>query len=275
MRKLKRGIKVLLGGYLLLVIMLYFLQEKLIFLPTTLPQNYSFSFSQSFDEIFLTAADDAVLNGLHFKNEVSKGTILYFHGNAGDLSRWGNIVTFFVDKGFDVIVMDYRTYGKSSGTLSEEALYKDGQLFYDYALDHYQEQNIILYGRSLGTGIASKLASQNQPRQLILETPYYSLLDLAIKRFPFLPVKWFLKYQLPSHEYTQLVKCPISIFHGTDDKVVPYDSGERLFKSLIIKQKQFISVPDGEHNNLVDFDVYREGIDQVLGIAQSNKSDDK
>ncbi|MCW5515186.1 alpha/beta hydrolase [Muriicola sp. Z0-33] len=275
MRKLKRGIKVLLGGYLLLVIMLYFLQEKLIFLPTTLPQNYSFSFSQPFDEIFLTAADDAVLNGLHFKNEAPKGTILYFHGNAGDLSRWGNIVTFFVDKGFDVIVMDYRTYGKSSGTLSEAALYKDGQLFYDYALDHYQEQNIILYGRSLGTGIASKLASQNQPRQLILETPYYSLLDLAIKRFPFLPVKWFLKYQLPSNEYTQLVKCPINIFHGTDDKVVPYDSGERLFNSLNIKQKQFISVPDGEHNNLVDFDAYRKGIDQVLGIAQANKSDDK
>lgn len=275
MRKVKRGIKILLGGYLLIVIMLYFIQEKLIFLPTTLPQNYSYSFAQTFEELFLTAADDAVLNGLHFKNESPKGTILYFHGNAGDLSRWGNIATFFVDKGFDVIIMDYRTYGKSSGSLSEEALFKDAQLFYDYALEHYQEQNIILYGRSLGTGIASKLAAENQPKQLILESPYYSLQDLAIKRFPYLPVKWLLKYQLLSHEYIQNVRCPISIFHGTDDSVVPYESGERLFKSLNIRQKRFVSIPDGGHNNLVEFDAYLEGIDQVLGVAQSNNVDDK
>ena len=275
MRKFKRGIKLLLGGYILIVIMLYFLQEKLIFLPTTLPANYSFSFSQPFEEFFLTAEDDAVLNGLHFKLENSKGTILYFHGNTGDLSRWGNIVTQFVDLGFDVIVMDYRTYGKSTGTLSEAALFKDAQMFYDYALEHYKEENIIVYGRSLGTGIASKLASENQPRQLILESPYYSLQDLAIKRFPFLPVKWLLKYRLLSYEYVQLVKCPISIFHGTDDTVVPYASGERLFNSLNIRQKRFVAVPQGAHNNLADFDAYQEGITQVLGVDQSKRSEDK
>jgi len=275
MRKIKRGIKVLLAGLILILIMLYFFQEKLIFLPTTLPQNYSFSFSQPFEEIFLTAEDGAILNGLHFKHKESIGTILYFHGNAGDLSRWGNIATFFVVRGFNVIVMDYRTYGKSSGTLSEEALFNDAQMFYDYTLDHYREENIILYGRSLGTGIASKLASKNQPQQLILESPFYSMQDLAKKRFPFLPVKWLLKYQMLSHDYIQLAKCPISIFHGTDDTVVPYESGERLFNSLSIKQKRLITIPNGSHNNLVEFDAYREGIELVLGIDQSKRSDDK
>ncbi|MBT8184787.1 MAG: lysophospholipase [Eudoraea sp.] len=275
MRRIIKGIKVLLGGYLIIAIMLYFFQEKLIFLPTTLPQNYSFSFSQPFDELFLTAADGARLNGLHFKNENAQATIIYFHGNAGDLSRWGNIVTFFVDRGFDVIVMDYRTYGKSTGSLSEEALFADAQLFYDYALEHYPEEQLILYGRSLGTGIATKLAAENQPRQLILESPYYSLKDLAVKRFPFLPVKWLLKYELLTNEYLQLVKCPVSIFHGTDDTVVPYESGERLFNSMNIRQKQLITIPGGTHNDLMSFDVYLNGMDSVLGIDQVKRSDDK
>ena len=266
MRKIIRAVKILLGGYLLIVIMLYFFQEKLIFLPTTLPQNYSFSFSHPFKELFLKASDGAVLNGLHFALEKPKGTILYFHGNAGDLSRWGNIVTYFVDHGFDVIVMDYRTYGKSSGKLSQEALFSDAELFYQYALNNYQEQDIILYGRSLGTGIATKLASTNQPRQLILESPYYSLQDLAQRRFPFLPVKWLLKYQLFTNEYIQKVRCPVSIFHGTEDTVVPYESGERLFNSLNIKQKQFIAIPNGGHNDLVEFEIYKKGIAVALGI---------
>ncbi|MEX0288450.1 MAG: alpha/beta hydrolase, partial [Flavobacteriaceae bacterium] len=149
MRRLRRGIRILLGGYLLIVIMLYFFQEKLIFLPTKLPQNYSYSFVQSFEEFFLDAEDGGRLNALHFKQDGSRGAILYFHGNAGDLSRWGNIVTFFVEKGFDVIVMDYRSYGKSTGKLSEEALFKDAHLFYDYALKHYVAEDLIVYGRSL------------------------------------------------------------------------------------------------------------------------------
>ncbi|NNE03974.1 MAG: alpha/beta hydrolase, partial [Eudoraea sp.] len=102
--------------------MLYFIQEKLIFLPTKLPVDFEYSFQYPFEEVFLTAEDGAVLNALHFKNKDPKGVILYFHGNAGDLSRWGQIATYFVKKNYDVVIMDYRTYGKSTGVLSEEAL---------------------------------------------------------------------------------------------------------------------------------------------------------
>ena len=275
MRRFKRIVQILITGYILIVIMLYFFQEKLIFLPTKLPQNYSYSFSQPFEEIFLKTDDGAVLNGLHFSREEPKGAILYFHGNAGDLSRWGNIVTFFVDKGFDVIVMDYRSYGKSSGKLSEEALFKDAQLFYDYALNHYGPEQLILYGRSLGTGIATKLASENPIGRLILESPYYSLEDIARERFPFLPIRWLMKYKLKSNEYIQLVRCPVSIFHGTEDAVVPFESGERLYEAIPFKQKQFIKVTGGAHNNLVEFAEYQNGLDQVLGVTQSKRSEDK
>ncbi len=101
--------------------MLYFLQEKFIFLPSKLPQDYAYSFAFPHTEFNLETPDGAKLNGLHFKNGNSKGVILYFHGNAGDLSRWGEIALFFVEKQYDVVIMDYRTYGKSTGKLSPQA----------------------------------------------------------------------------------------------------------------------------------------------------------
>lgn len=275
MVKLKKAVLFLLSAYLIISAMLYFLQEKLIFLPSKLPADYSYSFTQPFEEIFITTADGAVLNGIHFKQEQPEGVIVYYHGNAGDLARWGDIALFFVDKNFDVIIMDYRTYGKSTGKLSEAALYNDGQLFYEYALKHYDESVITLYGRSLGTGIATRVASENKPFQLILETPFYSLLDLGKSRFPYLPVQWFLKYPLKTYEYISEVSCPIAFFHGTEDSVVPYNSGLRLFNSVAANKNSFYTIKGGKHNNLKEFQVYRDGIQEILSIDQSNKSEDK
>ena len=162
------------------------------------------------------------------KRKNPKGVMLYFHGNAGDLSRWGTIAEYFVAKHYDVLVMDYRTYGKSTGKLSEQTFYDDAQFCYDYLLKSYSENEITIYGRSLGTGISTFLASKNKPKQLILETPYYSILDVAKQRFPIFPVSSLLKYKFPSHEFIKKVNCPITIFHGTEDAVVPYTSAEKL-----------------------------------------------
>lgn len=244
--------------------MLYFLQEKLIFLPTKLDHDHEYVFDQPFTEFFLESKDGARLNALHFKNENPKGVILYFHGNAGDLSRWGNITSFFVDKNYDVIVMDYRTYGKSTGKLSEEALYADAQLFYDYTRQYYKEDVIVVYGRSLGTGIATCVASNNKPMKLVLETPYYSLTDVAKSRFPFLPIETLMKYKIPSNEFIQKVVCPIIIFHGTEDDVVDYGSGKRLFGCIEHSRKQFITIDGGGHNNLIEFDTYQTGIETIF-----------
>ncbi|NND80447.1 MAG: alpha/beta hydrolase, partial [Maribacter sp.] len=144
MQRFKKLAKGLLFIYVLITIMLYFLQEKLIFLPTRLPNDFEYSFTHDFEEINLKTEDGYNLNAIHFKQVKSKGLILYFHGNAGNLSRWGDITSFFVEKDFDVLVMDYRTYGKSTGKLSEEALHDDAQLFYDYAMKQYDEDEIIL-----------------------------------------------------------------------------------------------------------------------------------
>tara|TARA_R110002124_G_scaffold129985_2_gene291742 strand:- start:3047 stop:3868 length:822 start_codon:yes stop_codon:yes gene_type:complete len=262
-RKLKKFVIVLFGLYVMIGSALYFFQKKLLFLPTTLEQNYQYQFDYPFEELFLKTEDNATINALHFKVNNPKGVILYFHGNAGDLSRWGKITEYFVAMQYDVLVMDYRTYGKSTGKLSEQAFYKDAQFCYDYLLKHYSEKEITLYGRSLGTGIASYLVSKNQPRQLILETPYYSILDIAKQRFPMFPVNQLLKYNFPTFQYLPKAKCPITIIHGTDDSIVPYSSGKKL-SELGLDNLKFITIEGGSHNDLINYEAYENVIFQRL-----------
>ena len=262
-RKLKRIFVVLLGAYIMVGVALYYFQEKLMFLPTTLNENYVYELNYPHEELFLKPSDDALINAIHYKAENPKGVILYFHGNAGDLSRWSKITEYFVEMNYDVLVMDYRTYGKSQGKLSEDTLHSDAQFCYDYLLKQYSEDNITLYGRSLGTGMASKLAIKNKPKQLILETPYYSILDVAKYRFPLIHIKSLLRYHFPNYEYLQKVKCPIAIIHGTSDKVVPYESGKKLSK-LNIDNLDFISIEGGGHNDLVQFEDYHLAIQNLL-----------
>lgn len=262
-KRLNKLVVVLLGIFIMIGSSLYFFQERLLFFPSTLKQNYQYQFQHNFEELFFKTDDNTIINSLHFKVENPKGVILYFHGNAGDLSRWGTVSEYFVDMEYDVLIIDYRTYGKSTGKLSEVAIYSDAQYCYDYLLKKYSEDEITLYGRSLGTGIASYLASKNNAKQLILETPYYSVLDVAKDRFPVLPVKQLLKYHFPTYQFLPKARCPITIIHGTADSVVPYASAKKLLK-LNIENLEFITIEGAEHNNLIEFEEYHTTIQTIL-----------
>jgi hypothetical protein len=242
----------------------YFMQKKLIFLPSKLPQDFQYTFDQPHEEFFISAEDGARLNAIHFKTVDPTGVILYFHGNAGDLSRWGEVTSYFTQFKYDVVVMDYRTYGKSTGKLTEKALFSDAQLFYDYVKDRFPESDIILYGRSLGTSIATHVASENTPKKLILESPFYNMEDVAKSRFPILPVKQLLKYKFETNKFIKKVHCPIVIFHGTNDDVVPYASGKKLSALIDARQLAFITVPQGAHNNLIEFLAYTQAVEREL-----------
>ncbi|NRB83715.1 MAG: alpha/beta hydrolase [Winogradskyella sp.] len=262
-KRLKRMFVILIGLYVMIGSALYFFQEKMMFLPTILERDYQYSFNHPFEELFFKTDVNTEINALHFKAKNAKGVLLYFHGNAGDLSRWGKITEFFVDQDYDVLVMDYRTFGKSKGPLSEAALYSDAQYCYDYLLKQYPEDKIVLYGRSLGTGIAAFLASKNKPQQLILETPYYSIADVAQHRFPLFPVKRLLKYRFPTHQYLPNVSCLITIIHGTGDNLVPYASGRKLF-DLNLDNLNFVTVEGGKHNDLIHYEMFRTNIQECL-----------
>ena len=251
---------ILLNIYGLLCGVIYFFQENLIFMPSVLPQEHVFEMKSSFEEINLKSSDGAQLNGLHFRKENSKGVILYFHGNAGDLNSWGQIATYFVDLDYDVIIMDYRGYGKSFGERSMELLYSDAALWYGFAQQYYTEPEITVYGRSLGTTFATYVAAQHQPNKLILEAPFYSMEEVANSRFSFLPIKYLLHYKFPTYQFIDDVNCPITIYHGTYDKVISYEQGSKLYDRIKSDEKELITIPKGGHNNLISFKEYTESI---------------
>ena len=264
MQRLKKWGIILVIVYVLIAFLAYTYQERLVFFPSKMPLNHTYDFCQDFEEFNLTTDDGAKLNAVHIKQDSSKGLILYFHGNSGNISHLIHVANLFSAKGYESILVDYRTYGKSTGKVSEAALYKDAQLFYDYAKQRYQEKEIILYGRSFGTGIATWLASENEPEKLVLESPFYSAVALGKHRFPFLPIDWLSNFRFPSNEYIKQVECPIYIFHGKEDNVIPYESAEKLFAAIPGNNKELFSISNAGHNYLQDFKVFKEGMNKVL-----------
>ena len=262
-KKLKRLIAFLIVVYLVAGVALYFNQENILFLSRPLSDDYNFEFSHPFEELFLKT-NGGHINVVHFKTENPKGVVLYFNGNSRNLASWGKRVQFLVEKQYDVFVMDYRTFGKSKGELSEMAFYSDAQYCYNYLKNRYNEESISVYGRSLGTGIATYIAATNKPTKLVLETPYYSIEDIGQSRFPIFPVKWLLKYKFQSYKYIQQVACPITIFQGTNDDVVPFESAQKLFEVSNKENTEFIIIEGGRHNNLRRYNKYQQKIEQIF-----------
>jgi hypothetical protein len=249
-------------GYVSICTVLYIYQERLIFFPERLPDTHTFSFALPFEELHWKV-DGATINALHFKAERPKGAILYLHGNGGSLRGWGGIADMFVERGYDVLIPDYRGYGKSTGTLAgEETLHTDALVAYTYLRQHFPEERIILYGRSLGSGIAARLAAEQSPSMLILETPYVSLKEIARRQFPFAPA-FLLRYPLHTDRWITKVRCPVYLFHGTHDELIPYSSSERLLP-LIPTPHELFTIPGGGHNNLGSFPQYRAGLERIL-----------
>jgi pimeloyl-ACP methyl ester carboxylesterase len=260
-------LKISFALYIIVCLILYFLQEKILFLPVVLDKNHRYQFYsqwiKGFEEHFLESQEGGNLNLIWFKVAQPKGVVLYCHGNAGNIQRWANIVDDLMKYGYDVILWDYRQYGKSTGKLSEKNMLSDAQLVYEFAKQRFPENQVIVYGRSLGTGVATYLAALNTPQYLILETPYFSMPDVAGFHFPYIPYRLLLKYNFPSYQWIKDVRCPISIFHGTYDRTVPYLSGKKL-APLLKENDEFITIEGGDHNDLNTFLLYDEKIAQIL-----------
>ncbi len=243
--------------------MIYAFQDKLIFFPENIPRSYKFPFNAPFEEVFLPTPDGAEIHALHFRAKAPKGVILYFHGNAGSLRSWGFVAEELLLFQYDVLMIDYRGFGKSTGHRTEAALHQDAQLAYNYLTKQYPEDKIIVFGRSIGTGVAVPLAAQNKPRSLILETPFYNFAEIAKTHYPFLPVSLLLKYTFRSDKYITKVPCPTYILHGTADNIVPYASGKKLAQ-LAGGKAQLITIPGGGHNDLSHFGAYQQAISAIL-----------
>ena len=251
--------------------LLKYFQEKVVFLPVILPHDHTYDFENDFEEYLWDTPFDGKINALHFRIKNPKGVIAYFHGNADNLHRWGKIAVDFTKFGYDVLVMDYRGYGKSSGPRNEEYLYSDAQFFYDFAKENYGENKIIVYGRSLGGAFATKIAGENQPKMVILEATFYNLQDIVNRWLPGKvtdKVSPKMTYHFLSNQNILKVKVPLYHFHGTKDSVVPLKSGKKLFEVFEKEHpkiaKKFIEIKGGTHEDLIKYDEFIEEMKKIL-----------
>lgn len=241
----------------------YFLQEKLIFSPIKLPKDYQFPFASSFEEMFIEVEDGIKLNSILFKAEESKGLIFYIHGNADNLRYWGEFADFFLNQNYDVFMYDYRGFGKSDGKIiGERNLQRDAKRLYYAMLKRYEESQVIIYGFSLGTGIAARLGSNNQPKALILEAPYFNFIALVNYHKAYLPASWISKYKFRINRYLPKVGAPLYIFHGTEDRKVPFYLGAKLKDTNA--NMEFIAVKGATHSDMQSMELYQDEMKRIL-----------
>ncbi|MBK8635314.1 MAG: alpha/beta fold hydrolase [Saprospiraceae bacterium] len=250
--------------YVMISILVFFFQDRLLFRPEKLPEEFKFVYDNlTFDEYKVKVKDGVELSGLHFKSVKPKGVVFYLKGNSRSIKGWGKFAIDFIRYQYDVIMVDYRGFGKSNGKRNQEEIKKDLQFIYDAIKERVDESHIILYGRSMGSGFATKLASTNNPRMLILDAPYYSMKQVAKRYMPFMPLSWLLRFPIPTYKWIKYVKCPIHIIHGTSDRLIPFQSSIKLSK-INAPLSRLHSIIGGGHNNLHTFESYHEILDQIL-----------
>jgi uncharacterized protein len=250
------------AGYALLCALLYTLQARLIFFPEHDPPGTRYQLGVAAEEIVIPV-QGAQLHALHVRAAAPHGVILYLHGNAGSLRSWGAVAPDLVARGYDLLMVDYRGYGQSTGSIASEAqLHADMDATYAWVTARYPEEQLVLYGRSLGSGLAARLAAEHRPRLLILESPFYSLEAIARRQFPWTPQP-LLKYPLRTWDWISGVQCSVVIIHGAADDVVPLGDGERL-AAFVTAPLRFHRIAGGGHNNLAASPAYWAAIDQAL-----------
>ncbi|GGB75435.1 alpha/beta hydrolase [Flavobacterium suaedae] len=236
------------GLYLLIITVLYFQQERLLFPGSKLSQSYQFEYLEDFEELNIPVDDEATINGLLFKAENAKGLVFYLHGNGGCLKTWGDIANTYTNLGYDIFIPDYRGYGKSTGDIeNENQFFEDMRKVYTKLLKRYNEDEVIIIGYSIGTGAATMLAAENNPKKLILKAPYYSLTKVVNNKVPFMP-DFLLKYKFETYKYLPKVNAPVYMFHGTNDRIIPYSNSLELKEIPDISVKiELITLKDEGH----------------------------
>ncbi|HPI79005.1 MAG: lysophospholipase [Cyclobacteriaceae bacterium] len=242
----------------------YIFSDQVIFQSTKLDKGYQFDFKQPYKEYFITTPDSTSINAIRFSPpKTSKGLVFYLHGNADDLSRWGNYAVDFTRLGYDVVMFDYRGYGKSTHTPDHDHLAQDALFLYKWFTARFAFPKVIVYGRSLGAALASELASQTSPDLLILETPFAEFEDVVY--WPLHPTLYWLPHDegFSNVAFLPKVKCRKIIFHGTDDWVVPLSSAQKL-APLLDHPEDFVFIEGGGHKNLREFELYHTKLAEIL-----------
>jgi pimeloyl-ACP methyl ester carboxylesterase len=263
--KLMRWLKIVLLLYALLGIIIYYGQDYFFFRPETLDTRYRYDFGQPYREVNLAFDHFSNINIVQFTTTgTPRGCVLYFHGNRKNIAWYAKHAPLFTREGYEVWMIDYPGYGKSTGTLNEQVLHAYALQLYKLARKSFGPDSLVIYGKSMGTGIAARLAAHEPARHLILETPYYSFSSVAAHFFPIYPIERMMHVKIPTYQFIPQVKMPILILHGTDDGLIPHRNASRL-RPLLKPTDRFVSIEGGRHNDLERFEIFRREVVEALG----------
>lgn len=260
-----KWIKIVVIVYCAVGIILYYLQDYILFRPVQVARDKKYQFAVPHKEVNIPYTQNSTINIVQFlpPDTTKKGVVLYFHGNKKNISWYSKYAPYFTRNGYQVWMIDYPGFGKSTGVFTEQNLYDWALTLYKLARANYEPGQIIIYGKSMGTGIAAQLASIRDCRHLFLETPYYDMPSIIGNYLPVYPVNKIIHYKIPTYKYLQDVTAPISVFHGTDDWIISYRNARRL-QPFLKQTDTFLTVKDGSHNDLLTYPAVTNHLNGVL-----------
>jgi fermentation-respiration switch protein FrsA (DUF1100 family) len=238
--------------YLLLALLLYLFQGRMVFL-SNLPDRALIAspsdIGLNYEDVSLTTSDNERLHGWYVPAANSKGVLLFFHGNAGNISHRLESIKIFHELGLDTLIIDYRGYGQSTGKTTEQGTYLDAQAAWDYLINNrgIPADRIIIFGRSLGGAIGAWLGVQNNPAAVIIESSFSSGVDMARRIYPFMPVRLITRLQYPVADYAAQLNCPVLVIHSRHDEIIPFAMGQAIY-AAVKQDKKFLELR-GDHNN--------------------------
>ena len=254
--------------YVLLVVVVYFMQGRMLYLAGVPGRELTMTptdVGMDYQDVSIKTSDGVMLHGWFIDGRSSQ-VLVFFHGNAGNISHRLDSIAQFVDLGLSVLIIDYRGYGQSGGRTTEKGIYRDADAAWRYLIESrgMVASDIVIFGRSLGASVAARLAAQHQPLALILESSFTSVPDIAQDIYPWLPARWLSRLNHATRDYVQDVRCPVLVIHSRDDEIIPFHHGETIFASA--NEPRTLLAIRGTHNDafLRDERAYVEGLRTFL-----------
>ena len=254
-------------GYAVLSFAVFLFQSKLLYFPQEEIIADPGRVGLEYQTVNFITDDNVKLYGWYIPAADPRAVLVFFHGNAGNISHRLDSLIIFHRLGLSTLIFDYRGYGQSGGDISEQGSYDDAAAALRYLVSerHIPQSDIILFGRSLGGAIAAHLASRSRPKALIIESSFTSIPDLAAELYPFLPVRLLSRFQYNTRQSLASVACPVLIIHSRDDEIIPFQQGRELF-SAANTPKEFLEI-SGDHNGgfLANEKPYVQGLNRFIG----------
>jgi len=257
------------GIYVLLSVVLYLLQNRMVFLAnmpgralTATPGDAGFTYQ----DVSITTSDSVRLHGWFVAAKQAKATVLFLHGNAGNISHRLDSIAIFRELGLDIFIIDYRGYGQSEGKPSEQGTYLDARAAWEYLVNDREiaPHKIVIFGRSLGGAVASWLAAQTTPGAVILESTFTSAPDMAHRLYPFLPVRLMTRLKYSVKENVKRLSSPLLVVHSRQDEVIPFDMGESIFAAAPEPKQMLVITGDHSGGFLLNRNEYMIVLDKLL-----------